>query len=117
MYSDKREINDESSEVVELLKSTPEGTAFDILRLLRASGDPAAVLSMVKGGMDGKMRPSDLEVARTMAVPSKSMLEFELMAKNFISYPLVHPVADSTLEQSNLLRPMNLGQKVPDEQM
>jgi hypothetical protein len=109
IYSDKREVIDESIEVLEILKATPEHTALDILRLLRSSGDLTTVLSMVKGGMDGKQRLSVYEAARGTARPTPSPLEFELMIKNPSTYPILQAVDVPALEASNLLRSVNVG--------
>ncbi|KAI1843691.1 hypothetical protein JX266_010137 [Neoarthrinium moseri] len=115
-WSDKREPNDETLEVLELLKSAPEKTAIDILRLLRTSGDVRAVLSMVNGGMDGKHRPSDRDASLAMTMSAQSPLELELMVRNPNSYPTLRPISEAALEESNLLRPVNLARYDSHEQ-
>jgi hypothetical protein len=99
---------------LEVLKATSEATAVNILRLLRSNGDVSAILSIAKGGMGSKQRPSIFEAARAPVPLTQSTLDFELMIKNPISYPYLQPVDISALQASDLVRSVNASRAMSD---
>lgn len=115
VYIDKREASEETIEIMDLLKLSTESAAIDILRLLRQTGDPAVVLALLR--RDSEERLSSIVDGYTSdrLMIDRSSLETELMMKNAVSYPVLQPLSQSTLEESDLLRSVNLIQSEPKE--
>ncbi|KAM0816674.1 hypothetical protein AB5N19_02476 [Seiridium cardinale] len=103
-YSDKRDANDETREIMELLKSEPESVAIDILKILRSNHDPTTVLSLVSARHGGKQEHPPSSLGLGAPTPQSYPMETELVAKNPILYPVMHSLFKPTLMQSHLLR-------------
>ncbi|KAH6649087.1 hypothetical protein BKA67DRAFT_576722 [Truncatella angustata] len=116
VYNDRLEMSHDAVEVLELMQVLPQQTASQILSLLRTT-DPASILSIVKGGMDGKRSPSVQDAVHAVAASSSSPLELELIARNPASYVFLHQVSVTKLEASDLLRPTHLSRVCYQGQM
>ncbi|KAI0130158.1 hypothetical protein BJ170DRAFT_303366 [Xylariales sp. AK1849] len=116
-YNDKKEPSDEAIEILELLKTVPEKTSFEILRLFRAHYDPAMVLSMVKvGSIGGVPQLSTYVAADGLDAPTLSPFEWELMTRNPVAYPALPPISVSALERSSLLHPFKEAERESQDQ-
>ncbi|KAM4062178.1 fungal zn(2)-Cys(6) binuclear cluster domain-containing protein [Hirsutella rhossiliensis] len=114
IYADKPAVGppivDESCEIVQVLRSASESEAFGILRLLRTNDDLSAVAHIVKSMLGLRQSPAEnaSETAVGLQEAPYPSLEFELMTKNPVSYPALHPLFASSLEECNLLGPVQL---------
>ncbi|OHE98234.1 hypothetical protein CORC01_06431 [Colletotrichum orchidophilum] len=99
--------SNEAQELLDILKSVTEEHAVQILRLWRAEGDLAAVLSFARAGDNGA---SDIpDVVDDNANPStRSSLTSELMANFPIAYPSPRAIPATALERDGLLSPNTL---------
>ncbi|KAK7928794.1 hypothetical protein PG985_005792 [Apiospora marii] len=117
VYVERKRIQEDDAEVLELLQSVPEERAIYILRLFRTTGDSTSVLTILKSGIDDDERHRSLQGSRhrrpTADLPR---LELELMAKNAVLYPPLLWVSVYELEGRNLLRPFTLAPtQVPEK--
>ncbi|KAK7937547.1 uncharacterized protein PG986_014415 [Apiospora aurea] len=109
VYVERKRIQEDDAEVLELLQSVPEERAIYILRLFRTTGDSTSVLTILKSGIDDDERHRSLQGSRhTRPTPDLPRLELELMAKNAVLYPPLLWVSVYELEGRNLLRPLHL---------
>ncbi|KAK6076276.1 zinc finger protein, partial [Seiridium cupressi] len=115
-YSDKRDISDGTSEILDLLKSETESTAIDILRLLRSNHDPSTVLALIRSKSEANQQhlAGDLDLGTSM--PQNSLMEAELVVKNPTLYPVMHSLSISSLVQSQLFRSAHLVPTEPRDQ-
>ncbi|KAK5990592.1 Nitrogen assimilation transcription factor nit-4-like protein [Cladobotryum mycophilum] len=77
-------------EIIYLLNSMPKEEASRVLKFLKTEKDASIVLSVLRGGMDAKQRPSDATVAA--AIMEESFLSLELEAQNPVAYPMLSPI-------------------------
>jgi hypothetical protein len=91
-------------QVLDMLKSASESQALDILRLLRANGDPEAVMSLIHARNDSV----DSAVSPSPSLNPFNDFSFELMSRNPVSYPAWRPPNGAALESSSLLHPFSL---------
>ncbi|KAH7376999.1 hypothetical protein B0T11DRAFT_25571 [Plectosphaerella cucumerina] len=108
-YADKESQGDPatvtaSMQVLDMLKSASESQALDILRLLRANGDPEAVMSLIHARNDSV----DSAVSPSPSLNPFNDFSFELMSRNPVSYPAWRPPNGAALESSSLLHPFSL---------
>ncbi|KAH7173245.1 uncharacterized protein B0J16DRAFT_310981 [Fusarium flagelliforme] len=114
----RHELN-KHHEFINKLKYLPDGEAQDLLQRLRSTTASSSLIHDLCGGMDGRQRPSDIEAALAMSVPTDSRLEFELIARHRMAYPSSTPAeatpvrlsqaSESILNQQALLH----GTRVP----
>jgi hypothetical protein len=97
-----------TTQVLELLKSLPERHASDLLDILRRMGDPAAALAVFNDSMGGGARQQKAHGTHAVTY-SQITLESELMVKNPVAYPSLHPLEASKLAKSLLLQPSREG--------
>ncbi|CAK7229477.1 hypothetical protein SEUCBS140593_007259 [Sporothrix eucalyptigena] len=88
----------DQAQMVQALAALPPEAAVDILRLLRTTKEPFAVLSSLQGSMHTRMRPSDYRTSRSISPPTGSHLEFELAARYRAVYARLEPVDDASLQ-------------------
>lgn len=101
-------------EVVHLLNAMPKEEAIRVLSFLKNHNDAAVVLSVLRGGMEAKQRPSDIAVATAVIKHSFQFLELE--AQNPVAYPTLPPIQvdiqdDGALRR--LVQPQGVGSPEP----
>ena len=68
----------------------PKLEALRTLEALRNATDASTILATLKGGMDGKQRPSDIVVAKS--ITNTSTFALELLAHHPFAYPRLLPL-------------------------
>lgn len=107
IYNDKREVSEDTVELIDLLRVSTESAAAQALKLLRTTGDPAVVLALLrKEGRDERAPLVDGAWSDSLML-DRSPLEAELMMKNAVSYPVLRKISQSDLEHSGLLLPIH----------
>ncbi|KAI1376755.1 hypothetical protein F4677DRAFT_459573 [Hypoxylon crocopeplum] len=119
-----RTTTEDLLEIFDLLESAPDAISLDILRRLKSNrnqadgaNDPSDVLASVKKDLaTDSIQPVKLSNRQLMAnlIPdSHQTLEYELMMRCPMAYPMLIPIEIAFLNLADLLRPVVLERPKP----
>ena len=94
--------------MLERLVTSSEPDAMELLQQLRASSDLPTIVASINGGMQDKIRPSQLLAARSASPPTASILAFELSVLHPNVYQKLPPIDITTISFDPLAESMPL---------
>ncbi|KIW04772.1 uncharacterized protein PV09_03962 [Verruconis gallopava] len=99
------DLNDQA-ELINHLTNGPEDLVLDLIRQLRTTGNPSAVLHEIQHGTFFKrLRPSDHATARAVLPPSHINFALELTTIYPNSYPILEPINTASISINDLFTP------------